>query len=278
MTRFGIFQDGFFYDRILSMKICFIGDVVGNCGRRVVKTILPDFISSNSIDLVICNAENSAHGLGCSEKIVTELSYSGCDLFTLGNHAFSNYDFIRQIKDLDNVVKPSNVSSHWPGKDYCVVDRCGLRIGVINLMGQINVGISSDSPFDKAEELIGILKDNERCDVIIVDFHAETTSEKQALGYFLDGMATAVIGTHTHVQTSDNRILPGGTAYITDSGMTGAVDSVLGMDIETSLARLAYKMPRRYEPADGPGFMNGVILETDSKGKCLSIKRFTEYE
>ncbi|MBP5262421.1 MAG: TIGR00282 family metallophosphoesterase [Clostridiales bacterium] len=260
------------------MKICFIGDVVGNCGRRVIKTVLPGFISSNNIDLVICNAENSAHGLGCSEKIITELAYAGCDLFTLGNHSFSNYDFLRQIKDLKNVVRPANVSSQWPGQDYCTLDKCGIRIGVINLMGQINVGISADSPFDKGEALIDILKNQEHCDSVIVDFHAETTSEKQALGYYLDGMATAVIGTHTHVQTSDNRVLPNGTGYITDSGMTGAVESVLGMDIETSLARLAYKLPRRYEPADGPGFMNGVIIETDDYGRCLSIKRFTEYE
>ncbi len=260
------------------MKICFIGDVVGNCGRRVVKTVLPDLIVHNDIDVVICNAENAAHGLGCSEKIVNELMLTGCDIITLGNHAFSNYDFLRQIQNFDNVVRPSNVSSEWPGRDYCIIDKCGHRIGVINLMGQINVGMSADSPFDKGEELIGKLKDKEKCDTVIVDFHAETTSEKQALGYFFDGMATAVIGTHTHVQTSDNRVLPGGTGYITDSGMTGAVDSVLGMDIETSLARLAYKLPRRYEPADGPGFMNGVIIDVDDYGRCRSVTRFTEYE
>ncbi|SCW27610.1 hypothetical protein SAMN02910456_00255 [Ruminococcaceae bacterium YRB3002] len=260
------------------MRICFIGDVVGNCGRRVVRDVLPGMRQSLDIDLVICNAENAAHGLGCSEKIITELGYAGCDIFTLGNHAFSNYDFIRQISSLDNVVRPSNVSSEWPGRDYCIVDRCGLRIGIINLMGQINVGISCDSPFDKSEALTVLLKDKEHCDSVIVDFHAETTSEKQALGYFLDGMATCVIGTHTHVQTSDDRILPNGTGYITDCGMTGAVDSVLGMDIETSLARLAYKMPRRYEPADGPGFMNGVLFDLDGNGRITSIKRFTEYE
>ena len=260
------------------MKICFIGDVVGNCGRRVIRDVLPGFKVSEDIDLVICNAENAAHGLGCSEKIITELGYAGCDCFTLGNHAFSNYDFLRQIESLENVVKPSNVSSDWPGRDYLIVDMCGLRIGIINLMGQINVGMSSNSPFDKAEELIGFLKDREHCNSVIVDFHAETTSEKQALGYYLDGMATAVIGTHTHVQTSDARILPNGTAYITDAGMTGAVDSVLGMDIETSIARLAYKLPRRYEPAEGPAFMNGVILELDGSGRATSIRRFTEYE
>ena len=260
------------------MNICFIGDVVGNCGRRVIKTVLPGFISSYNIDLTICNAENAAHGLGCSEKIISELSMCGCDLFTLGNHSFSNYDFMRQIKNLDNVVRPANVSAQWPGRDYIITEKCGLRIGLINLMGQINVGISADSPFDKAEELIERLKNEEQCNAVIVDFHAETTSEKQALGYYLDGMAAAVVGTHTHVQTSDNRVLPEGTGYITDLGMTGAIDSVLGMDIETSLARLAYKLPRRYEPADGPGFMNGVIISLDDYGKCNSIRRFTEYE
>ena len=260
------------------MNICFIGDVVGNCGRRVVKTILPDFIVHNDIDLVVCNAENAAHGLGCSEKIVNELTLVGCDIITLGNHSFSNYDFLRQIVNFDNVVRPANVSSEWPGKDYCIVEKHGHRIGVINLMGQINVGISADSPFDKGEKLISVLKEKEGCDIVIIDFHAETTSEKQALGYFFDGMATAVLGTHTHVQTSDNRVLPNGTGYITDCGMTGAVDSVLGMDIETSLARLAYKLPRRYEPADGPGFMNGVIIKVDDYGRCSEVRRFTEYE
>ena len=271
------------YDKIVltggfSVKICFIGDVVGMCGRRVVKNALPSLISSENIDLVICNAENAAHGLGCSEKIINELMFCGCDAFTLGNHSFSNYDFLRQITTLTNVVRPSNITPPWPGSDYIVIERCGIRTGIINLLGQLNMGIASDNPFDKGEELIQILKDHEHCDSIIIDFHAETTSEKQALGYYFDGMVTAVIGTHTHVQTSDSRLLPGGTAFITDCGMTGAVDSVLGMDVETSLARLAYKLPRKYEPADGPGFMNGVIIETDNYGRCTGIRRFTEYE
>ena len=243
------------------MKICFIGDVVGMCGRRVVKNALPSLISSENIDLVICNAENAAHGLGCSEKIINELMFCGCDAFTLGNHSFSNYDFLRQITTLTNVVRPSNITPPWPGSDYIVIEKCGIRTGIINLLGQLNMGIASDNPFDKGEELIQILKDHEHCDSIIIDFHAETTSEKQALGYYFD-----------------SRLLPGGTAFITDCGMTGAVDSVLGMDVETSLARLAYKLPRKYEPADGPGFMNGVIIETDNYGRCTGIRRFTEYE
>lgn len=274
----GFFMVKFSGQMEVLVRICFIGDVVGGCGRRVIRDVLPDFKTSNDIDLVICNAENAAHGLGCSEKIVSELTNFGCDIITLGNHSFSYYDFLRQIESLDNVVRPSNITPPWPGKDYVIVERSGVRIGVINLLGQINIGLSSDNPFEKGECLIEHLKNKEGCNAVIIDFHAETTSEKQALGYYFDGMATAVIGTHTHVQTADARILPNGTGYITDAGMTGPVDSVLGMDIEISIDRLANKIQRRYEPAEGPGFMNGVIIDLDSYGKCISIKRFTEYE
>ncbi|MBR2523245.1 MAG: TIGR00282 family metallophosphoesterase [Clostridiales bacterium] len=260
------------------MKVCFIGDVVAACGRRVIRDLLPGFILSRDIDVVICNAENAAHGLGCSEKIVNELISNGVNIITLGNHTFSNHDFLRQIKGLENVVRPSNLTPPWPGSDYTIIEKKGVRIGVINLLGQINMGMDPDSPFTKGEELINKLVNEEGCNSVIIDFHAETTSEKQALGYYFDGMATAVIGTHTHIQTADNRLLPNGTAYITDAGMTGAVDSVLGMDIETSLSRLAFKIPSRYEPAEGPGFMNGVIITLDDYGRATDISRFTEYE
>ena len=259
------------------MRLCFIGDVVASSGRRALKAVLPGFLSSNGIDVCVINAENSAHGLGCNENICSELKSIGADAITLGNHAFSNYDFIGKIDKLDYVVKPSNVNANWPGKDIVIVEKNGFRLAVINILGQINMFPSADDPFKASDELISRIKDM-GIKSILVDFHSETTSEKCALGYHLAGRVSAVIGTHTHIQTADARVLNGGTGYITDAGMTGSVDSVLGMDIETSLIRLRDKIPARYEPADGPAMINGVIAEIDNDGKCTDFRRFTEYE
>ena len=223
------------------------------------------------------NAENSAHGLGCSDKICAELKSLGADVITLGNHTFSNYEFLGKIDKLDYVVKPCNVSKSWKGNDIVTVEKNGQKLAVINILGQINMMPSADNPFEAADELISEINDM-GIRSILVDFHSETTSEKCAMGYYLAGKASVVVGTHTHVQTSDNRILDGGTGYITDIGMTGSVDSVLGMDIDTSIRRLKDKISVRYEPAMGPAMINGVIAEIDADGRCTSFKRFTEYE
>ncbi len=259
------------------MKICFVGDIVGNAGRRAVKSVLPGILSSNSIDCCIINAENSAHGLGVSSKIIKELEASGADIITLGNHAFSNKSFINEIDGHKNVVRPANMTPPWKGLDYTVFEKGNERLGVINLLGQVEMLPSPDSPFTKADELIGKLKDI-GCTSIFLDFHAEATSEKQLMGFYLDGKVTCVAGTHTHIQTADERILPEGTGYITDVGMTGAYDSVLGMSIHASYLRLVKKIPCRYEPADGPAIICGIIFETNNTGRCLSIRRFCEYE
>ena len=242
-----------------------------------MKAILPGFLSSNAIDVCVINAENSTHGLGCSEKICSELRELGADVITLGNHSFSNYEFLSKIDKLDCVVRPSNVSSSWPGKDYVIVEKNGHKIAVINLLGQINMIPCGNNPFEAADDLIKTINDM-GIKSILVDFHSETTSEKCALGYYLAGRVSVVVGTHTHVQTSDSRIIDGSTGYITDAGMTGSVDSVLGMDVDTSIRRLKDKLPARYEPAMGPAFINGVIAEIDINGKCSSFRRFTEYE
>ena len=227
--------------------------------------------------MCVINAENSAHGLGCSDKICAELKSLGADVITLGNHTFSNYEFLGKIDKLDYVVKPCNVSKSWKGNDIVTVEKNGQKLAVINILGQINMMPSADNPFEAADDLIS--KINEMgIRSILVDFHSETTSEKCAMGYYLAGKASVVVGTHTHVQTSDNRILDGGTGYITDVGMTGSVDSVLGMDIDTSIRRLKDKISVRYEPAMGPAMINGVIAEIDADGRCTSFKRFTEYE
>jgi len=261
----------------IKLKICFIGDIVGNAGRRAIRTLLPDILRNNSIDCCIINAENSAHGLGVTSKIVKELESIGADAVTLGNHTFSNSNFMSEIGDLKCVVRPANITPAWRGKDYVIIEKGSEKLGIINLLGQIEMMPVPDSPFTKADELISLLKDK-GCTSVFVDFHAEATSEKQLMGYYLDGKVTCVAGTHTHIQTADERILAGGTGYITDAGMTGAVDSVLGMKIECSYTRIVKKLPCRYEPADGPAVICGIIFETNNTGRCLNIKRFCEYE
>lgn len=259
------------------MKICFIGDIVAAPGRRAVVNALPSFLASNDIDLCIANAENSAHGLGVSQRIIDELVKCGVDVITLGNHAFSNYEFISQINRYTNVVKPSNVSSSWPGPDIVYAEKKGKTAAVINLLGQVGMTPFAEDPFTKADELIEKIR-KEGIKHIIVDLHAEATSEKKAMGFYLDGRASLVIGTHTHVQTADEKVLEHGTGYITDAGMTGVTDSVLGMDIETSVRRLKDKLPARYDPAEGDASINGIIAELDDEGRCTSVRRFTEYE
>lgn len=259
------------------MRICFIGDVVAAPGRRALKSVLPDFLSANDIDFCVVNAENSAHGLGVSPRIIDELLRLGVDAVTLGNHTFSCYDFYNLADRYTEVARPANVCSSWPGYDYTVCAKGDMKLGVINLLGQVEMMPSAESPFDKADELIDELK-NQGVNSILVDFHAEATGEKNALGYYLDGRVSVVAGTHTHVQTADNRILPLGTGYITDAGMTGCVDSVLGMDIDVSIRRLKDKISSKYEPAEGDATVNGIIAQIDNNGKCVSIKRFTEYE
>jgi len=259
------------------LRLCFIGDVVGSSGRRALRAILPGFLSSNDIDFCVINAENSAHGLGCNLKICDELHKLGADVITLGNHSFSNYDFIKDIKNLNYVVRPCNVSKSWPGNDIAVVEKNGKKLAVFNLEGQVDIEPCGSNPFEKADEIIDRIN-SLGIKNILVDFHAEATSEKCAMGYYLDGRVSVVAGTHTHIQTSDSRILKGGTGYITDAGMTGSVDSVLGMDIEVSIKRLKDKLPAKYAPADGPAYINGVIADLDDYGRCISFRRFTEYE
>ncbi|MCQ2527568.1 MAG: YmdB family metallophosphoesterase [Saccharofermentans sp.] len=258
------------------MRICFIGDIVAAPGRRAMKRVLPNFLRDNNIDICIANAENSAHGLGVSPKVIEELTALGADAITLGNHTFSNYDYFNMANRYPQVARPANVSPDWPGFDYVIVEKNGNKLGVINLLGQVDIMPSAADPFRKADELIDALKAQGVNDVFI-DFHAEATGEKIAFGYYMDGKAVVVAGTHTHVQTADNRILPNGTGYISDAGMTGCMDSVLGMDIDISIGRLKDKLNLRYQPAEGDAAISGIIADINN-GKCISIKRFTEYE
>ena len=260
------------------MKVCFVGDIVGTAGKRAFSAIMPRFKTENGIDCLIVNAENSTHGMGVSINVLNELKAAGADGFTLGNHAFSNRDFISQASKASNCARPANVTPAWPGYDYFVFEKGNERLGVFNLLGQVFMTPSADNPFVKADEIIEKLKAKENCTSILLDFHAETTSEKIVMGRYLDGRVSCVVGTHTHVQTADEKIFPGGTGYISDAGMTGAEDSVLGMKTETSITRLVNKMQARYEPAAGPAVMCGIVFNTDASGRCLEIRRFCEYE
>lgn len=259
------------------MRICFVGDIVASSGRRAIKNILPEFLKTNKVDFCVVNAENSVHGLGVSYKVIDELKAIGTDAITLGNHTFSSNDFIRMANNYKDVVVPANVSSKWPGSRYAIVEKNGMKLAVINLLGQVDMGMYSDSPFEKIEELLKEVN-KQSPDAIFVDFHAEATSEKVAFGYYLDGRVSVVVGTHTHVQTADNRVLPNGTGYITDAGMTGVAESVIGMDIDTSLRRFVDKLPAKYQPAEGDAYMCGIIADVDYNGKCTKISRFCEYE
>lgn len=259
------------------MRVCFIGDIVALPGRRIVENILPDFLRSNNIDICIANAENSANGLGVSMKICESLFKAGVDCITLGNHTFSNHEFLYHADKDDRVIRPANINKDWPGNDIYIVRKGEMKLGVINIEGQVDISPIGSDPYGKAEELMKEIF-SQGVKAVFIDFHAEATSEKNAFGYYCAGRASVVAGTHTHVQTADNRILKGYTGYITDAGMTGCYDSVIGMDIECSLRRLKDKLPGRYEAAMGDAFMCGIIADIEPDGRCTSITRFCEYE
>ena len=223
-----------------------------------------------NIDLVLANGENSNHGRGITHTTFHEMTNAGVDCFTLGNHTWGSRDVIRLMKDQD-VIRPANYSGKVPGRGSMLVRaKNGNLVGVINLIGRTYMD-PADSPFDAALREIEELKKS--TNIIIVDFHAETTSEKEAMGYFLDGKVSAVFGTHTHVQTADEQILEGGTGYITDLGMTGAYDSILGMDKHIILDRFVNGMQWKFELAQGKGQFCGCIFDIDENGRCTGIER-----
>ena len=227
--------------------------------------------------MVIVNGENTAHGKGITLNISEELFEAGVDVITMGNHVWDNKD-IYQILDYNSrVIRPANLSAAAPGRGSTVCEAGGVKVGVVNLLGQVFMD-PCDNPFAAAEREIALLK--EQTDIIFVDIHAEATSEKMAMGWFLDGRVSAVLGTHTHIQTADEKILPKGTAYITDAGMTGAYYSVLGMDRKMIVDRFVTKLPQKFTLADGGAQFNGVVLDIDeASGKSRGITRlsFTDF-
>ncbi len=248
------------------MRVLFIGDVVGSPGRRGLRDAMPGLREQHSPDLVIVNGENSAGGVGITERTANDLFGTGAGVITSGNHVYRHreaYDFLDRE---ERVVRPANYPQGNPGRGHTVVEAGGIRVAVINLSGAIGLKVARSS-FDTVD---GIL-DRLEADAIVVDFHAEVTSEKVAMGWHLDGRVGAVFGTHTHVPTADGRVLPKGTAFITDVGMTGSRTSVLGVKPELALASLITQMPARFETADEDVWVMGAVVEINERGLADSF-------
>lgn len=253
------------------MKVLAVGDIVGENGVRKLKEELPKIRQEENIDFVIVNAENSAGGMGITTKIFNELKEMKIDVITMGNHTWGKKDIFSFINS-ENIIRPANYPSIVPGKGYNIYTCKNKKICVANLIGRTDMGILTENPFLKMKEILNKVKNS--VDIIIVDFHAEATAEKIAMGYYLDGKVTAVFGTHTHVQTADEQILEKGTAYITDIGMTGPKNSVIGMDKDVSIKRFETTLPERYKIAEGECMFNGVIFDVDnSTNKVKQIER-----
>jgi metallophosphoesterase (TIGR00282 family) len=248
------------------MRLLFIGDVVGRSGRTIVQERLPGLIKDWKLDLVVINGENSAGGFGITEVIYNELIDAGADAITLGNHSWDQREALVFIERAPRLVRPINYPAGTPGRGAALVEaKNGKRALVINVMGRIFMD-ALDDPFRAIDKELSACTVGKDADAVIVDVHCEATSEKQAMGYFADGRATLVVGTHTHAPTADYRILAGGTAFISDVGMTGDFDSVIGMQKEEPLNRFLRKLPgARFEPAEGPATLCGIAVETDDR-------------
>jgi 2',3'-cyclic-nucleotide 2'-phosphodiesterase len=256
------------------MRLLFIGDIVGRPGRELVRHGLAAIVDEHQIDLVIANAENAAAGFGITREIGDQLLEWGVDVMTSGNHIWDKKEAIDYIGAESRLLRPANYPAGVPGNgSYLARTRDGRSVGIINVMGRVFMH-SLDDPFAVVEREIEALRSRSR--VIFVDFHAEATSEKVAMGWFLDGKVTAMVGTHTHVQTADERILPKGTAYLTDVGMTGPHDSVIGVEIEAAVGRFRNAMPAKFDTATGNPRLNAVVIEADEQtGKSLDIERLS---
>jgi 2',3'-cyclic-nucleotide 2'-phosphodiesterase len=256
------------------MTILFIGDIVGRPGRDLVQKGLRVLVEHYDVDVTIANAENAAAGFGLTRDIGETLLDWGIDVMTSGNHIWDKKEVLEYIAVEPRLLRPANYPAGVPGRGSCVAQtRDGRSVGVINVMGRVFMA-PLDDPFAVALREIDAVRHRAR--IIVVDVHAEATSEKIAMGWHLDGRVTAVIGTHTHVQTADERVLPGGTAYLTDAGMTGPHDSIIGMEKEPSLARFLNGMPAKFEPATGNPRLNGAVIEADDKtGRATKITRIS---
>jgi metallophosphoesterase (TIGR00282 family) len=254
------------------MKILFVGDIVGTVGRAAIKALLPSLLNRYKIDFVIANGENAAGGFGITEKVATEIFGYGVHVITSGNHIWDKKESVPYVAKENRLIRPVNYPPGVPGYGSVVYPLpSGVKIGVVNISGRVFM-TSIDCPFRVGNHEIERIQRETK--FIVVDFHAEATSEKIAFGYFIDGKVSAVVGTHTHVQTADEKILSGGTAYITDVGMTGPADSVIGIEKEQIVERFLLQMPKKFETARGSGILSAVVIEVDDKtGKSKAIQR-----
>lgn len=254
------------------MKILAVGDIVGRTGVQKLKSTLPQLVKENNVDFVIVNGENAADGMGLTEKMFREMLALNINCVTMGNHTWGKKEIFNFI-DEKEIVRPANYPENNPGHGYSIFECKGKKIAVINLIGRTTMSVLSENPFLKVKEIYESIKNE--VDIIVVDFHAEATAEKIAMGYYLDGKASVVYGTHTHVQTADEEILEKGTGYITDIGMTGPKRSVIGMDVEVSFKRFETSLPEKYRLSQDPNAkLNACIFEIDDNtNKCINIKR-----
>jgi len=254
------------------MKVLYIGDIMGEPGRRAVARVIPRLVSQRKIDVVVGNGENVAGGFGITPELAEELFSMGLSAITTGNHAWDKKEILDYFPHERRLLRPANYPEGVPGQGSVVIETAGgEELGILQLMGRAYMP-TLDCPFQTAKREMARLK--KRVATVLVDMHAEATSEKMAMGHYLDGEATAVVGTHTHVQTADEQILPRGTAYLTDIGMTGPLDGVIGVKKELAIEKFLTGMPRRFEVASGPTVFCAVLIELDARiGKALSIER-----
>jgi 2',3'-cyclic-nucleotide 2'-phosphodiesterase len=253
-----------------TVKLLFVGDVVGGIGRRTLASLLPRIRDAHQPDFVVVNGENSAGGVGITQKTARELLEMGADAITLGNHAYRHREVYELLDREERIVRPANYPKGSPGRGHTVVERDGMRLGVVNLSGTVALQ-AARSPFAEADAALAELR--ARADAILVDMHAEATSEKVAMGWYLDGRVTVCVGTHTHIPTADARVLPGGTAYITDAGMTGPRGGVIGVKRELAVERFLTMTNIRFETADEDPWLNALLVEADGEGRATAVEQ-----
>ena len=258
------------------MKLLFIGDIVGSPGRDAIRALLPQLKQQHAIDFVVANAENAAGGTGITPRIANDLFQSGCDVLTAGDHVWKRREILDIITDNARILRPLNMPSTAPGNGSGVYTLAsGVAVAVVVLLGRVFIDAMTDSPFLVMRDAVNTLR--QKTNIIILDFHAEATSEKVAMGWFLDGKISALLGTHTHIQTADERVLPKGTAYITDVGMTGPCDSVIGRNKEKVIERFLTGMPTRFELGVNDIQLHGALVDIDeANGKAKTITRIKQ--
>jgi metallophosphoesterase (TIGR00282 family) len=253
-----------------GVKLLFVGDVVGGIGRRTLATLLPGIRDEHQPDFVVVNGENSAGGVGITQKTARELLDLGADAITLGNHAYRHREVYELLDREERIVRPANYPKGSPGRGHTVIERDGVRLGVVNLSGLVFLQ-AVRSPFAEIDAALAELR--ERADFVLVDMHAEATSEKVAMGWHLDGRVTACVGTHTHIATADARVLPGGTAYVTDVGMTGPRGGVIGVKREQAVERFLTLTNVRFETSDEDPWLNALLVEAGDDGRATRVEQ-----